>query len=298
MKKKTLGWIVALATLGHAAMSCSQPKPECQTALASTGDGYAVTYIAKSTPAAGCEAGVLTSEVIGMEQYHPATADGTTYDPEKSTVAVQSDSLQVQSVSRDPDPNPDHHVWSLGAFDSVTPDANDICKVTTFTVNAEQDFPAMAGTGGTGGGGTGTPPVPAQNIGYKWSNMKVYVTAAAPGTQFEADLTYTTTVNGNSCTYEYHAVGLWPGVTCYKRDDTDSPVLDENGNMIADDSLCSPCANPDAGFPIASGISPDFPTRCDPTLFACVLADKADKTKNATSIPQILSTSVDCGPVE
>lgn len=298
MKKKTLGWIVALGMLGHAAMSCSQPKTECQVAMAAAGYGYAVTYKLKSSPAAGCEAGVMKAEVIGMELYHPPSADGTTYDPTKATVAVQSDALQYESTGRDPDPAEDHHVWSLGAFDSVTPDSSDMCKVSTFSVNAQQDFPEMAGTGGGGGAGGGTPTVPAHNVKYQWSNMKVYVTAAAPGTQFEADLTHTTNVGDTSCTFEYHAVGLWPAVNCYKVDLDGVPVLDEDGNFIADDALCSPCADPEAGFTIASGISPDFPTHCDANLMACVLGKKDKATENAETIPQLLATSIDCGPVE
>jgi hypothetical protein len=292
MKKKTLGWIVVLGmgTLIHTAPSCSQPKTECQVAMAAAGYGYAVTYKLKSTPSAECAAGVMTAEVIGMELYHPPTADKSTYDPSKTTVAIQSDALEYEAANRDPDADPNHHAWSLGAFDSVEPDSNDICKVSTFSVNAEQDLPAVPGTGGAGGGGTGTPPVPEHDVKYQWSNMRVYVTAAAPGTQFEADLTYTTNVGDTSCAFEYHAVGLWPAVNCYR--------LDENKHKVADDSLCSPCANPDAGFTIASGISPDFPVHCDPVLFACVLGKKDAPKENAESVPQILATSTDCGPVE
>lgn len=111
---------------------------------------------------------------------------------------------------------------------------------------------------------------------YEWSNLQFYVTAGAPGTQFTGDLKYTE----DDCTIEYTAIGLWPAVACGSDDD------------------CNPCANPDAGLTIGSGINPDFPTKCDTDFGYCVLTDAKDQKKDAESIPQILSTSKDCGKVE
>lgn len=117
--------------------------------------------------------------------------------------------------------------------------------------------------------------LPKTSVKYEWSNLKFYTTAAAPGTQFSGDVKITQ----DGCTIEYAAVGVWPGIPC------------------AADLDCNACANPDAGTTIGSGLSPDFPIKCDTTLGLCTLRDAKDLTKDAESIPQILATSVDCGAV-
>jgi len=288
MKTKTLGWIVTLGVAAAAAMaSCSQPKVECQVALAAY-NGYVARYTPKNDPTAECQQYLTPGDVIGMEFYHPVTADGTTYDPTKTTIAIQADTLGNTVANRGPDLADGHTPYAQGAFTSAAPDANDFCSVPKFDTAAQQDFPEIPGTGGTGGGGTGMPPVPADSVKYEWSNLKVYVTAAAQGTQFSADLSYTE----NGCNIQYSVVGMWPVVFC--------GVTDADGNPTGetDDRLCNPCANPDAGFSFGSGISPDFPIVCDPDLLLCVLGDAKDKTKPAASVPQILETSADCGTVE
>lgn len=282
MKTKTLGWIVTLGiTLVGAMAACSQPKTECQVALASN-NAYTAKYQLTNTPSAECMAYVKPGDLIGVEFYHPANADGTSYDPSITTLAIAADSLGTEWQSRDDDPDTTHHFYSTGKFASSTPDANDICSAT-FDVPAQQNFPAVAGTGGAGGDGMGgMPGLDADNVKYEWSNFKVYVTAAAQGTQFSADLKYTE----NDCELQYHVVALWPAVSCAGDDGM--------GNPVPDDTLCNPCPNFDAGLTSGSGISPDFPTKCDPDLLLCVLADAKDKTKPAADIPQILSTSIDC----
>jgi hypothetical protein len=118
--------------------------------------------------------------------------------------------------------------------------------------------------------------LPALSTKYAWKNLQFYVTASAPGTQFSGDLTYTE----GDCTIEYTAVGLWPAIQC------------------GSDADCNPCADPDAGTTVGSGINPDFPTKCDMDVGYCVLTDAKDPTKDADKIPQILATSKDCGKVE
>lgn len=375
MKTMTLGWMAALGLVGAAFASCSQPKTECQVALASTGYNYAVKYKVKGTPSAACAALVRSGEEIGMEFYHPASADGTTYDSTKTTAAVQSDAFgQVvdayASVGGD-DPcssqhacattkecDPDgtagmqcltgycvatscsavHVPWGLGSFSDALPDANDFCSVPTLsssdtelqevlddvgagitpdtacttdvdcqvigdpadpTTNdpasgavcdaatslcvvgcrggANATNSCVAPFGCTSGDDTvGQCKLAKTTVKYAWKNLKFYTTAAAPGTQFSGDLTYTE----DDCTIEYAAVGVWPGIPC------------------GSDADCAPCANPDAGLTIGSGLSPDFPIKCDVDLGLCTLRDAKDLNKDAESIPQILATSVDCGPVD
>lgn len=52
--------------------------------------------------------------------------------------------------------------------------------------------------------------IPAADLKYEWKNVNFYVTAAATGTQFSADVAITL----NGCTAEYKAVGMWPAIPC------------------------------------------------------------------------------------
>lgn len=353
MKTKILGWFAALGLVGATLSfgACSQPKPDCQVALASTYDNYAAKYTVKGTPSAACENRIIPGESLGMEFYHPPTDDGTTYDQKKTTFGIQSEYLaslvaayagaaatahdaafahaaddppvlpcdllsgpdadqwqewaplcQQCVDANDPDAvlcadhDTNHHPYSLLTFASSSPNEKDMCSDapsqklldSTYTfpavpaVPANPEFPDDPTVDA----------VPGLSVKYEWKNVQVYVTAAAPGTQFSADLTYTE----DDCTVEYSVVGMWPLIYCEGTD------AEGNGTSLPDDTLCDPC--PPEGAPYGSRISPDFPTKCDPEMLVCVLADKKDAKKDpqeraaATSIPQILDTPIDCGPVE
>src|SRR5262249_45001977 len=127
---------------------------------------------------------------------------------------------------------------SLGDFVSTTPDENDVCSVPTLSA-AEQNLPMFM-----------TPPDPptcmyqdpatmmwkevtrpmddhpATDIKYEWSNIRLYVTAAYPGTQMVGNLTYTDVTN--SCSASYSVIGLWPQISCaqeeVEKDMNDKPL--------------------------------------------------------------------------
>lgn len=313
MKIHTLGWLVALPALAVPCLSsCSQASTVCVAAHGGTagadqfgtpiGVGFAATFTPKAAPR-GCgmdntysmpygpgptfgrqdvALADLKGDIIGFETYHPQkkTADGNgaeskTIDPDftTGTVAWQVDALGITLLDRDPDPSKEHHPYGFGTWTSVEPDANGICTVKDVKP-AEQDFPKIPASKDMMG--METPEVPASTIKYEWSNLKVYVTAAAQGTQFSADLTYTQ----DACSADFHVRGVWPLVGCIKLDKEGNPanvdgqsLLDEKGNptgpFVPDDSLCCPDAL--AGRATGSGINPDFPTKCDPKLFYCVL---------------------------
>ena len=377
MKTKTLGWLVAVGIVGGSFAACSQPQADCQVALASTTYPYVVKYKVKNSPA--CMDKVKLGELIGMESYHPPSADKTTYNPDITTVALQSDDLGYYSgnyasvglgdpcaaagrCEKDADCLDEalkcttgfctakscteaHQLWGLGKFETVRPDAENFCAMTSTTV-AQQDLVGGEDTFGVGiptdqactsdldcqvppdptdpesEGDTATGSVcdtttgfctpgcratdengdpapnscaapfqcastdntigkcflPPANYKYEWKNLKFFVTAAAPGTQFTGDLTYTE----DGCTIEYEAIGLWPAVWCL------------NENYEPDDSLCSPCPDSEAGRVYGSGINPDFPVKCDADLGFCTLRDAKDLTKDAASIPQFLAEGINC----
>lgn len=311
MKTKTFGWIVALAMAASPFVGCSQPATECQVALASTGYGFAARFKLKSNPSAECAPLVVPGDIVGLEFYHPATADGTTYDATKTTIAVQADSLGNEDSARADqaylaallglggctanedgtnnscmDNDAKHTIYAMGEFGSVTPDGKDICTAKMdVAAAAERHYPELPEIppDPEDPEDPGMPAQPAKTVRYEWSNFDVFVTAAAPGTQFKADLKYTV----DACTFEYQVVGLWPGVYCYDEA--------EDGSLVPNDAWCHPCADPENGIEYGSGISPDIRTMCDPDLLLCVLKDKAGKP--AEDIPQFLDEPITCDDI-
>jgi hypothetical protein len=384
------GWLVGLGAVACSFSSCTEPATECQVGLA--GDSaYATVYTAMGSPSpAGCEMMnprvVQMGDLIGMEYYHPPSADGTTYDDTKSSVAIKAESLGLEAAQYSagctpatcattscgpvgdgcgnlldcgtcpsgqtcggdgmpsvcgsgvtctpqtcadlgancgpigdgcggmlscgtctapetcggagfasacgvpvPDPNSADTLYAMGSFAANFPGANDMCQVASLTP-AAQTFATMPSTA-----------LPTDAVKYTWSNVNVYVTAAAQGTQFSADMTYTE----NGCSADYHVVGVWPGVDCT------TPVYDPNDattviGQVANQDACNPCEEPSKGRFVGSGLNPDFPITCKqifPTSctggnclsadpfgrdpFYCVLSGSGDP-------PQLLPTATSC----
>jgi len=276
MKIQTLGWLlgaVALASAGSI-VACSQAAVQCTVGHAGATvnlpnglvNGYSAKYTVKGTAAACVEEG----DIVGFESYHPPGGgdDGLQPDFSKPTImALQASSLEnlVRAKKKKAaiDENVDHKSYSVGPFSTVEPDTSAICVVPTL-VPAQKDIPKVDAVAGMGGGDPGKPEEPATSLKYEWTNIKMYVTAAVPGTQFTADLHYTK----DACVVDYQVIGSWPAVPCGDADDKPS------------DALCCPEADPNGGRPTGSGINPDFPMKCDPGLLRCVL-----DTPDATTLP-------------
>jgi hypothetical protein len=149
------------------------------------------------------------------------------------------------------------HLYSAAQFTDEDPGPNDQCPVTNSSwAPAKQTFTAVAAEpAGPMGMPPALPALPQDSWEYDWSNMQVYVTAADQGVQFAADLTLTETDGtGTSCSMQYHAIGLWPDVSCSRQI--------EDGSFVADLDMCNPCAEPLLGRATGSGISPDALTDC------------------------------------
>lgn len=285
-----LVWTMGLGALASCfAISCSQPEMECIVGLAGA-YGFATTFTPKpELPmcATGPNFSLLKGDTVGMEFYNPPTANGMTFDSTQRMVALQANALgsKVSAAASYGvvDSNSYHHSYAMGVFQSRYPNEKGLCSVANI-VPAEQDIPSVPAQDGTGGGSPAVPATPADSIKYEWTSLKVYVTPAAPGTQFSADLRYTE----NGCAVDYHAVGMWPAVSCALLDSDGNPVLGGDGKGVTNEAACDPCADPTNGRATGSGINPNFPTRCDPDLFLCVLAGKTDP-------PQITTAAEDCG---
>lgn len=241
---------VGVASLGSA--GCEMERISCLTAR---GD---FTVQLKNTGGTG-ECSELIGGVFGVQTYSYPTSDGKGPDPDRSSMAIQSEDLGVlvddASDRLGENPDPDNHPYAKGDFDTAKPDSNNICTVSTLTP-AVQNLPALPEIepDPDDEDDEGLPAVDATSYTYKWSNLRFYVTAAVTGTIFVGDLEYT----HDGCTATYSAVGLYPAAYCDG----------EDGGP--DDNYCVAQAQPELGIAVGSGINPDFKVHCDPDLLLCV----------------------------
>lgn len=276
--------------LGAAGMiSCSIPKPDCTVSVSNVnGAGLtgAAAYAVQLKLVSGTgPCAELKGDVVGMQAYHPPAAD----DPQvrdlgKTSIAIRTQTHGLLSWMNEDFgfPTDQDQPNAIGDFAVNEPDANDFCQVST-TAEARVNFPGAQVPEDTGEpctdntecdagpGGECTPVDPmdpaagntcvitydfeATDLTYRWSNLQFYVTAAATGSQFTADLE----VVLNGCTAQYKAIGMWPAVDCTHLLTGEPEVL-----------MCHPDAdpnNPDLPRLFGSGINPDFgPVVCDPNF--------------------------------
>jgi hypothetical protein len=149
--------------------------------------------------------------------------------------------------------------YAWGQFTTVTPDSSGICHLPDMTsALTYPDIPAHQANQSIGSP-LGQPTYvntgavsdqPATQVTYKWTNVRVYVSAADDGTQTYADLT----VIQDSCTISYHVSILVPRVLC--------GTTDAQGNAFPEPTLCDP--NPDGvDNPSGSGINAQISPSCE-----------------------------------
>jgi hypothetical protein len=225
------------------ALSCDQPPADCTTGHG----GFAATYTFVSKQGMGaCDK--LDGEVIGLEKYNPSqTSDPKKQDLTRAKLRIRSTKLTEQVTTAEADGSivEVEALDSLGDFESATPNEDNVCLVPSMT---PASISVALGPG-----------LPAAARTYTWSNVKIYVTTAYPGTQMTADLVY----SEGDCSATYRVVGLWPAVDC------------DNGKGMPAPELCDPQADPANERPTGSGINPDFEPRveCHPKLRLCVLRE-------------------------
>jgi hypothetical protein len=230
-----LGGVSLLALF---ALSCDQPPADCTTGHG----GFAATYTLKSKQGMGaCDR--LEGDIIGLEKYNPAQeSDAEKQDLTKAKLRIRPQKLSLDAEAEWPDllDSKGFPLDSVGDFVSTTPDEESVCSVPMMS---EASMTLQSGA----------------EISYSWSNVKIFVTTAYPGTQMTADLVY----SEGECSATYRVVGLWPAVGC------------DDGMGKPAPELCDPQADPANGRPTGSGINPDFEPRveCHPELLLCVLRE-------------------------
>jgi hypothetical protein len=236
------------------APSCAQPAVKCVSAR---GDFAAKYTLLESTGPCAARQG----ERIGLQTYNAARPDGM-IDFSRASIAILPARLgdaeaHAKAVGL-ADPDATHAPYALGSFASAEPAEDGFCLVPTLSV-AEQDLPALPAVppDPTKPGDTGTPAAPAARVTYTWSGVLVYVTPNAIGTQLAGDLA----IDDGDCHATYRVAAVYPAHGC----------ADKDGNP--DNRLCAPEADPATGSDVGSGLNPDFPVECDPSLLLCVLTE-------------------------
>ena len=178
-------------------------------------------------PDAGCN---MTGEVLGVELYNRATADGKNVDTDTSSVYIRGQSITT-AVTAQGAPDTNHEQNSIGTFQTAEPGADTFCSLGNPSA-AEQDLPGIDG---------GVAPT---TIKYEWSNVRFVVKPQTLGSQMVADLTYTR----DACVANYHVTALYPSVNCL----VDGTALDFCKCLYYGDPT------PEYERPKGSGISPDL----------------------------------------
>ncbi len=244
--------LVATAAIGAALgayLACvpPQPKPACPVGHG----GFAAKYTLKSGTGPCAE---LKGDIIGVERYFKKTDDG------KSAIAITTSTVGAHvRAAQDEERDVTATTKSLAAFGEMraeAPDDTDFCYVDTLS-NTSASIAALPSEALPDGGMTDA--LPAETYSETWSNVKIYATANAAGTQLTGD--YKLTADG--CTATYGVEAIWPVVECE----------DEDGN--ADNKLCQNSTDPSGHVVPACGSSGaclnlDFKTKCDPDLKLCV----------------------------
>ncbi|WP_437604479.1 hypothetical protein WMF20_24880 [Sorangium sp. So ce834] len=288
--------LAALSPLAAMSPGCSQPKPECTVGTALVSPFAAKFTLIEGDEESPCGRKAGTVERVGMQAYNPDENGDQIPDSDRKLVAIQTEEFGGWARGgATVDPNPDLNPFAVGFFTSIEPDDNEICTVSSLAPAEVVVLPSGeggeggagdggaggeggaggagdggaggAGDGGAGGeggagdggaGGGGEPTLEPGPRKLEWSNVRLYVTAANLGNQFEAEVTY----SEESCSARYKVVGVWPIVDCQVYGENPDPEGEPLPTGKGDESICQD--------PL-SGISPDLKVKCDPVAFVCVL---------------------------
>jgi hypothetical protein len=258
-----LSGLSACAAAAFIAVSCSdQPRPKC-----TTGRGqFSAVYKAISVADAGC---ALTGEAIGVEAYNPPLPDMSNADLNKGSIAIKGGEMAAAIAAHKAGvPDTTHDPNSIGNFSTSEPGGDDFCNVPSLTAGEQQllSIPAVPPPADAGPDAEGTPEVPATNIKYEWSNVRVIVQPTALGTQMVGDLTYTK--DGCQATYRVHA--LFPSIACEK-------TVDDAGTTGPNFCACLPYGDPANNRPAGSGLGENLFGPQPPPERACELSPDNEK---------------------
>jgi len=264
--------VLPVLTLSLLAAGCDQPSPKCGIQRGQ----FAATYTLVS---GNGDCSTLKGEVLNIGVYSPAGASNAPPDPNRVIVGVQPQSLAdyLGGAAGVAEPNPEDRGYALGEFSSSKPNDADFCVVPSFSNPARVRLPEIPEQTEMC---TTTPAQPALDVTYEWSDLRVYATAGAYGTQFAARLRYK---NGD-CVAEYAVTAVYPVISCMAM-----PPESDGSPATGDDGGAPIGAGPDAFVPQgldasadmdAAGSQADAEILDDPASddATCPAPDEADNT--------------------
>lgn len=277
MNARSLTYLVPLLLA-----ACKQPAPTCNVAHG--------PFWAKYTLVSGDgDCAMLTGEELDVQSYYAARSardPRPAYDDVTLVIAPSSITAALSNAAGIADPQEGDTPYASGPIVTKKAAADGFCSAPSLSV-ARLRLPEVAEHAVDMC--TTAPAAPAYDVGYAFSNVRVYYTPAAIGTQFAADLTYTQ----GDCVAKYRVSALYPMVPCAavsgdagvgdaepldagSPSDAASPALDASASD-AGDAGCPPTA-PAPGPTVAddtlcqgAGINPDYAVACDAVSQMCVL---------------------------
>lgn len=242
--------LVCFGLLGLAGglATCSQPTITCASAHGS----FAVKYTLLDGTG---DCATLNTGIVGIHSYGVTSGDTVSYVKPPVALKTEETGTLVDQYGQTVDQT---KLYALGSFLDEHPRGDGFCYVSDPT---PADITLAAVPAMPDGKGGMTDPLPAVSVRNEWSKVRFYVSPSFIGTQFSGELVYTK----NGCRAHYAVRGLTPAIACGVE------MMNPQGmkTMVADATLCSPCADPSVGR-ASSGISPDVATVCDPKGLLCV----------------------------
>jgi hypothetical protein len=243
---------------------CDQSKPKCAAARGA----FIGVYRHVGGPATCAD---LKGEKLGFSTYNPVGKNNQR-NLDIASIAIQSESLGTLVDTAEgagvTDPDPTHKPYGLGFFTTAEPEG-DICVVPSLTV-AAQNIPAVAADPKAKVKASA-----ATSVSYAWSNVRLYVTPSAVGSQFLADLTLTT--DGVACDYQVRGMYPYLDPLSYPDGCVKPNPADPNG-ALPDDRICRPEGDEDPSVECSSntecfsGVCDGGFCRCETSAGCC--ADK------------------------
>jgi hypothetical protein len=235
MHDRSLAFVVCV--VAAAAGACDQPAPKCNVAHGA--------FWAQYTLVSGeGECALLTGEELDVQSYYaPRSKSDRRPDLEKASIGIQPMAITaaLSNAAGIADPAEDDVPYALGRFTTKEPSKDGFClapKLSTAQLHLPEVPEHMADMC------TVAPPAAAVDVTYTFSNVRVYYTPAAIGTQLAADLTY----RQGDCTARYKVSAVYPMVSC----GVPTP-LDDAG---VSDAAAADAAGPDGAADAASSGAP------------------------------------------
>lgn len=273
-------------------IACDQPAPKCNVAHGP----FWAKYILVSGEG---DCAMLTGEELDVQSYYAQRSDEDKRpDYDKVSIAVQPMTITaaLANAAGIAEPDPEDVPYALGRFVTPSPGRDGFCVAKKLAV-ARLRLPAVPDHDVDSC--TTAPAAPEYDVSYAFSNVRVYYTPAAIGTQFAANLTYTQA----GCVAKYKVTALYPMVSCGAHapqqdagasldasmpdaatmlDDGAAGETDPDAGVTADAGEPCPPPEPSSGpqgpddsLCENAGINPDFAVVCDPTARMCVLKNDA-----------------------